>query len=48
MQLLATKYEEFNFSDWLVEYSHQLRRSLSGGVEILGLFVFCADLAEKN
>ena len=40
IELLNTKYPDFNYTEWVTEYKNALEKSLTTGIEILGLFVY--------
>eukprot|EP00347_Sterkiella_histriomuscorum_P006531 403352411 len=48
LQVLMTKYTEFNYSDWLGEFFNSVERMLTTGIEILGLFTYSLDNNQKN
>ena len=39
-ELLTTKYPDFNYAEWMAEYKNALEKSLTTGVEILGLYIY--------
>ena len=45
---MTTKYPDFNYAEWVAEYKNALEKSLTTGVEILGLYVYAQNPEQKN
>jgi hypothetical protein len=48
IELLNTKYPDFNYTEWVTEYKNALEKSLTTGIEILGLFIYSQSVDHKN
>jgi hypothetical protein len=48
VELITTKYPDFNYSDWLTEFKNALEKALTTGLEVLGLFIYCQGVDQKN
>ncbi|CDW91032.1 UNKNOWN [Stylonychia lemnae] len=48
LQLLNTKYTEFNYSDWLSEFINSVDRMLTTGIEVVGLFTYSQSSDHKQ
>ena len=43
LELLNTKYDDFNYSNWTAEFNGTVSQMLSQGLETLGLFLYCEN-----
>ena len=48
LERLQTKYSDFNYTDWVIEFKSSLDKALTTGLEVLGLFVYCQSTEQKT
>ena len=43
IDLLTTKYDDFDYSNWVAEFNVTVKTMLPQGLKTLGLFVYCEN-----
>ena len=43
IDLLTTKYDDFDYSNWVAEFNVTVKTMLPQGLRTLGLFVYCEN-----
>ena len=44
---MTTKYPDFNYAEWVAECKNAMEKSLTTGVEILGLYIYSQNPEHK-